>query len=200
MVLLGAVFLIFAVALICALAVLKGTAAIISGVVAFVSLIAIFVIAIRLQKHVIARYPIRARSMLDSHLKPDDGELVWVYGMTTLGALVNLLQIDLSRSYLVGLTRRRILLLCTTDRLTHELGFRSIAFAEIKRASVEDCSDPYGLGPLAAKPGLKLVFELQDGKQFAIGSQFEFPAFPAHKENLKQIASFFKNQEFRTSK
>jgi len=190
----------FGVFLLLAAVVFKGSMAIVSGVVSLGALIAACVIGSRIQKHIIRMYPLRARMMLDAHLEPKDGDLVWVYGMTTPGALTNLLAPfnTLSRSFLLGLTRRRLLLLTTTDRLAQELAFRSIPFEEIKNASVEACSDPYGLGLLAAKKGLMLRFELQDGSKCAIGSAYDFPAFPPHKDNLEKIASFLRSQGFRS--
>ena len=98
---------------------------------------------------------------------------------------------------LLGLTQRRFLLLTTTDRLAQELAFRSIPFAEIKDASAEPCSDPYGLGMLAVKKGLTLRFELLGGTKFAVGSAYDFPAFPAHKGNLEKIASFVTSRGYR---
>jgi hypothetical protein len=64
---------------------LQGAAAVAAGVVAVASLVAVCVVGMRIQKHVIQMYPVRARAMLDAHLEPADGDLVWVYGMTTPG-------------------------------------------------------------------------------------------------------------------
>jgi hypothetical protein len=197
--LLGVLFLSFAISTILALVVLGGVAAVAAGAVAVVSIVACCVLGFRIQKRIVRMYPVRARAMLDAHLEPADGDLIWVYGMTTPGALTNLLLpfSDLSRSFLLGLTRRRLLVLRTTEQVSQELAARSIPFADIATAWVEECADPHGLGPLAAKKGLLLHFELRDGSKFEVGSAYEFPSFPAHRANLERIATFLPRQEYR---
>lgn len=198
--LMGVLFLIFGTGLMLAVAAFEGAIErILSGVIAVAALIGACFFGTRIQKQVIQAYPVLAQMMLSAHLEPDDEELTWVYGMTAPNALIQFFPLTstmLTKSFLLGLTRRRILLVNTTDRLTQELAFRSIDFSEITRAWTEDCADPHRVGPFAAKKGKLLRFELKDGAKFEIGSSYEFAGLPAHRENLERFVAFLAKPEF----
>jgi len=200
--LMAALFLIFGTGLMLAAVVFKGgLERILAGLIAIAALIGACFFGARIQKQVIQAYPVLAQMMLSGHLQSEDEELTWIYGMTAPNALLPLLfpltSTLLTKSFLLGLTKRRILLVNTTDRLSQELAFRSIDFSEITNAWTEDCADPHRVGPFAAKKGKLLHFELQDGAKFEIGSSYEFAGFSAHRDNLERFVSFLAEPKFR---
>ena len=190
----GAGFVVFGAGTMCAIVVFQGVLTVVSGCLALAGVIVMCVALARIQKAVVGSYPIRAQMMLGAHLQPDDGELVWVYGMTAPNELVSLLlpmtATRLTQCFLIGLTERRLLLLNTTQHMAGELAFLGLEFSGIRGAWAEDCADPYRVGPFAASRGKMLHILLQDGTKFKIGSAYKFPAFPPHQENLEKIAAF----------
>jgi hypothetical protein len=136
-----------------------------------------------------------ARKLFSRYLKPDDGNLSWIYGMDApslslfLLFLGPLLSAWMTKHYLLGLTDRRMLLL-TVSGWFKEKGFRSIDFTEIASAQVADTRDPYRVGPLIAMPGKNLCFKLKDGSSYRMGSLKDFKGVPDHGASLERIASF----------
>ncbi len=135
-----------------------------------------------------------AHEMFSKHLRPDDGDLTWIFGVDTPSQLAfwlflgPLLSAWKTKCYLLGLTRRRLILL-KMSRWMKETECRSIEFSEITSANVEESRDPYNTGSFIAVPGKKLAFTLQDGSSYRMGSLTNFKGIPNHGENLEKVAA-----------
>jgi hypothetical protein len=136
-----------------------------------------------------------ARKMFSKHLKPDDGELTWIYGIDTPSLSMFLLFLGpilsawKTKYYLVGLTERRLVLLKVSKWL-NEKECSPIELSEITGAKVEESRDPYNMGSFVAMPGKKLSFSLKDGSRYQMGCLKDFKGIPGHGQNLDKISSY----------